>query len=408
MNARGLLILSLVVNVALFAALLRPKPPAPQAAPDLAHATPALPAAKPRTLTQVITNTVSQRFGWNSVESDDYKKYITNLRAIGCPEETIRDIIVADVNKLFEPRRKALRPAGDGFKFWKSGRAASRGPDEELVKQTQALAKERRDLLHSLLGEDFSDPQEMLAALVSPVAGMLDFLPPARQTQVLELEQRFAARLAAAAGQTNAAALAKTINAEKDAELNKLLTGDERETYELTTSRTASVMRSQLGEFDPTEQEFRDIFKARKKLDESFLQFSDPADPAIRDRREAALLTAYAEIHKSIGDARWNDYRAAREWGVGSPLRQIAEAAQIPQAEAMKVPDLRDAARAQAIRLRNDTTLTDSRREAALLAVQNETRAAILRVLGPTAGPAYLDHPATKSLFGEVGRPARP
>ena len=408
MNARGLLILSLVVNVALAAALLRPKAPAPSAAPDLAQAAPAAPAAKPRTLTQVITNTVAQKFGWNSVESDDYKKYIANLRAIGCPEETIRDIIVADVNKLFEPRRKALHPAGEGFKFWKSGRAASRGPDEELVKQTQALAKERRDLLRSLLGEDFSDPQEMLAALVSPVTAMLDFLPPARQTQILELEQRFAARLAAAAGQTNAPALAKAINAEKEAELSKLLTGDERETYELTTSRTATVMRSQLGDFDPTEQEFRDVFKARKKLDESFLQFSDPADPAIRDRREAALLTAYDEIHKAVGDARWNDYRAAREWGTGSPLRQIAEAAQIPQAEAMKVPDLRDAARAQAIRLRSDATLTDTRREAALLAVQTETRTAILRVLGPTAGPAYLDHPGTKSLFGEVGRPARP
>mgnify|MGYP001571299412 CR=1 FL=1 len=234
-----------------------------------------------------------------------------------------------------------------------------RGPDEELVKQTQALAKEKRDLLRSLLGEDFNDPQDMLAALISPVAAMLDFLPAARQTQVFELEQRFAARLAAASGQTNGPALVKAIQAEKDAELDKLLTRDERETYDLTTSRTASVMRSQLGDFDPNEQEFRDIYKARKKLDEAFAQLADPAKPDTRDRREAALLTAYDEIHKVLGDARWNDYRAAREWGTGSPLRQIAEAAQVPQAEAMKVPDLRDAARAQAIRLRADSTLND-------------------------------------------------
>lgn len=402
----AILTLSLAANLACAAFFILKQSVA--AKPEAAKAAPAAPAPRPRTVTQVVSNSVVQKFDWNAVESADYKKYIANLRAIGCPEETIRDIIIADVNKLFEPRRKALRPAGEGFKFWKSGRAAARGPDEELVKQTQALAKERRDLLRSLLGEDYHDPQDMLAALVSPVAAMLDFLPAARQTQVLELEQRFAARLAAAAGRTNAPALVKAIQAEKDAELDKLLTRGERETYDLTTSRTASVMRSQLGDFDPNEQEFRDIYQARKKLDEAFAQPADPADPANRDRREAALLTAYEEIHKALGDARWNDYRAAREWGAGSPLRQIAEAAQVPQAEAMKVPDLRDAARAQAIRLRADTNLADAQRAAALLAVQAETRAAILRVLGPTAGAAYLDHPATRSLLGEVARPARP
>src|SRR5262245_10847191 len=35
-------------------------------------------------------------FHWRTIESEDYRKYIANLRAIGCPEETIRDIIVAE------------------------------------------------------------------------------------------------------------------------------------------------------------------------------------------------------------------------------------------------------------------------------------------------------------------------
>ena len=40
-------------------------------------------------------------FTWSSVEAANYKEYIANLRAIDCPEETIRDLILADVNKLF-------------------------------------------------------------------------------------------------------------------------------------------------------------------------------------------------------------------------------------------------------------------------------------------------------------------
>ena len=37
---------------------------------------------------------------WESVEAADYREYIKNFRNIDCPEETIHDIILADVNKL--------------------------------------------------------------------------------------------------------------------------------------------------------------------------------------------------------------------------------------------------------------------------------------------------------------------
>src|SRR5690242_8782620 len=45
-----------------------------------------------------------QYFSWREVESPDYPTYIANLRDIGCPEQTIRDIIIADINNLFAKR----------------------------------------------------------------------------------------------------------------------------------------------------------------------------------------------------------------------------------------------------------------------------------------------------------------
>src|SRR5262245_60208829 len=55
------------------------------------------------------TNVVLRRqyFTWREIESDDYPTYVANLRDISCPEQTIRDIIIADVNGLYA-RRKAL------------------------------------------------------------------------------------------------------------------------------------------------------------------------------------------------------------------------------------------------------------------------------------------------------------
>src|SRR5438128_2205669 len=46
-----------------------------------------------------------ERFSWRQIESADYPTFILNLREIGCPEQTIRDIIIADVNALYSFKR---------------------------------------------------------------------------------------------------------------------------------------------------------------------------------------------------------------------------------------------------------------------------------------------------------------
>ena len=46
-------------------------------------------------------------FSWNQVESPDYSTYIANLRAVACPEPTIRDIITADVANLYRRQRSS-------------------------------------------------------------------------------------------------------------------------------------------------------------------------------------------------------------------------------------------------------------------------------------------------------------
>src|SRR5438132_11708773 len=49
------------------------------------------------------------KIDWRSIESKDYRTYIANLREIHCPEETIRYIIIAVVNKLYATRLETLQ-----------------------------------------------------------------------------------------------------------------------------------------------------------------------------------------------------------------------------------------------------------------------------------------------------------
>lgn len=49
-------------------------------------------------------------FRWGQLESTDYRTYIANLRGIQCPEQTVRDIITADVDEAyFLSSREQLR-----------------------------------------------------------------------------------------------------------------------------------------------------------------------------------------------------------------------------------------------------------------------------------------------------------
>src|SRR5438876_818920 len=43
-------------------------------------------------------------FDWAKIETWDYKQYVKNLRAVGFPEELVRDIVIADLDKLYEAR----------------------------------------------------------------------------------------------------------------------------------------------------------------------------------------------------------------------------------------------------------------------------------------------------------------
>src|SRR5689334_18167509 len=48
-------------------------------------------------------------FTWRQLEARDFKVYIEKLRGVQCPEETIRDIITAEVNKLYAKRLRTAR-----------------------------------------------------------------------------------------------------------------------------------------------------------------------------------------------------------------------------------------------------------------------------------------------------------
>src|SRR5262245_59632483 len=105
MKSRIILLLSLAANLVCLGFLLRRDAPSDSqtpAAPDF---------TSPSALTQVAPppppSPAAPAFVWSQVESTNYFEYIANLRAIRCPEQTIEDIIAADLRAAMQHSQRA-------------------------------------------------------------------------------------------------------------------------------------------------------------------------------------------------------------------------------------------------------------------------------------------------------------
>jgi hypothetical protein len=266
---------SIILNIALGAAYcLKPARKTPLAEP-LAHETfgPGSPVQLlEKTVTNVVTVTKNAApFDWRTVESEDYKQYVANLRAVGCPEKTLRDIIMADVTDLF--RQRVRNSTTNRFEYWKPG-VLGNAFDQKRIALQQEQAKERREILSNLLGESYSDKSDPAAGqIMSPMEQMTgDFLSPEKQASMKTLEVKYAERMLQAArdgGGENSKAMRKVM-ADKDAEMLTLLSPDEKYEYDLRLSQPAILLRMNMGEFEPTEPEFREMFNTAKKFTDKF------------------------------------------------------------------------------------------------------------------------------------------
>jgi len=86
-------------------------------APPLAvtHSASSIVTSKPA----VLARQSPKPFDWTQLEStNDYRVYVTNLRAIGCPEPTVQDIVRGDAWRGFSFQRNQLGLDGSGTGKW--------------------------------------------------------------------------------------------------------------------------------------------------------------------------------------------------------------------------------------------------------------------------------------------------
>jgi len=93
---------------------------------------------------------VTNRWTWANVESRDYRAYLANLRAVRCPEQTIREIISAELHRVYAYRQLNERAK---LPFWTCG-SKRRAAERAEAERSRILAAQEKAALSELLGPE--------------------------------------------------------------------------------------------------------------------------------------------------------------------------------------------------------------------------------------------------------------
>ena len=326
---------------------------------------------------QVVTNTVVKQMTWETVEASSYLDYIDNLRRIGCPEETIRDIILADVNKLYKTKRREAS-GQKKFEFWKANAMFGMGMDKDNVETMRELNAERDELLKQL-GIESSFESEM-SLILNPLQQSLGFLPEQKQVAVMKELQGIQSRIAELS-EDGSADIEMVWKAQRETEesIKGMLSEDEYTGYLLRRSNTAHQLRSQIAGFDPSEEEFRTVFKLKRAFDEEYGEIGINLD--LLEEQLKAQKTLNEQIRQSLGDERYADYERAQDYQF-QQIHSSLKKADLGTGEAIQVYDMQKVAQDAALQLRGNQTLNEAERRERLRQIRNETESAIQQVVG--------------------------
>lgn len=346
-----------------------------------------------RTKTNVVVR--RQYFSWQEVESDNYVTYIKNLREIGCPDSTIRDIIVADVNALYGHRRATEVVSAD-HQWWRSE------PDIDAVQQAaeklKSLEIERRQLLTRLLGPGWENPNIPVPpavrtgiSLTGPVLG--DLSAKAKQTvyEIAALTQQkidaYQETQKLEGKEIDPRELAR-LRQESRIELGKVMTPPQMEEFLLRYSATAFQIRDELRGLDMTPDQFRNLFRARDPIDQQVEISYSGDDPALLKRKQELETARDAAMQEELGKERYAQYKLNQD-----PLyrqsQATAEQVGAPPALVLPIYQINQLTQAELQRIRSDKTLTDDEKLDALGAAQAERAKSLQKILAPEVLEQY-------------------
>lgn len=424
MNWRVVLILSLGLNV-LFAALAwkaRSRPD-PEAGPASASAEPV--AVEP--VVRVITNEVVLRQSapapelvwptWNELASADWGEFRTNLLAVGCPSETVRDILLAALRRERYAERRPILASVNPI-FWdeiaRHNFEPKTGPLKQALEQLEALDQKHNVLEQAVLaGLSYGNEAEEHLRKRKGLEDQFSHLEPAIHQQAMALHdahslkhQELITKHLDERGRVTEDGIKKLeeLGAELQTRLKELMGPEAAREWELRTSSKSTWAASLRGlEASPEEMrqvagwmaEYADYLKSLPAdevvVDERFLARYGLPQPDVSPATNAEAEVLENRIRELLGEERYAVMQQANDQNYVQ-LYDLAERFELPPQVVSQGLQMQRDAQAAGEQIRANADLTAAQRRDALRAIQQETRQAVEGLLGADAFYTYQRH----------------
>jgi hypothetical protein len=360
----------------------------------------------------IITNLVvrTNEFAWVQLESEDYQTYIERLRSIGCPEQTIHDIIIADLEKLMASRVREIEGRGEPPKYWQPSRKdlTSTLAALEKMAQKQEIDFEKREIVRELLGIDLASERARVKGEHDLYDQRLAFLPADTRGNVRMIMERtnqeemlLREKSWLDSDELTAADQAelRAIQNRREEAIAALLSPEELERFNLWFSPTAYRVREAFLALEPNEDDFLALYRLQREFDQEWGTVH-PASLDLAKNQEFTQAQAALdqEMREYLGDEKYQKLRNARD----PDFRQLqATAVQFglqPEVTG-EIYDYRAALREERNRVKNNPGLGEPQKQAILRALSEETEQAVVEALGPRAYRYYIRNGAGQWIW---------
>jgi len=260
-----------------------------------------------------------KKFGWQDLTSDSYLDYIASLRSVGCPEKQVRNIVVSDVNEMFDKRRLEHAIKTDS-QWWKAETFMGVLPMQNFANAN--FDEQRRELLTKILGEswdDFVKLPSLSGTAVNLTGPVLGALPSDTWSSVQEIcarsmdrHQAFLGMRMNEGGGMDNIEMAKLRDMTRQ-DLAKILTTEQLEEFLLRYSHNSSKLRQDMRGLDLTPDEFRKIFRAIDPLEhQTQLDYGGP-EALSQKQREQLEAQRDRAIREALAPARYTQYLLTKD-----------------------------------------------------------------------------------------------
>ena len=333
---------------------------------------------------------------WSTIESEDYSTYIARLRAVGCPETTIRNIIIADVHNLYEEKRQALNGTRE---FWQTGSQAEKQERQRQWQELQ-LEVEESDLIHQLLSTDMDFETRDLWVSQDDAALMFGFLPDDEVFRVLAIGRKYESRFEAldkTFGSIVTRTDAERLNQEYEAARTEFRNALSPANFEEGELRIVSLLSEWVSpqklssetiqKLNVSGFELREIYRISQQHDDLFRRMLADATETANSQQAEINEAIESDLRKLLGEQRYLQWVRSRS-GMGK-FSNFAETHGISSDVILKMHDLVRATEIEQFRVSKDDELAPFEKEAALREVKNLQDAAVRDLLGPALAEEY-------------------